>query len=242
MINAGEDALLKAIGLQTRAKCLGDIGKTKEALKDIDIIIDEGIPRYFNESGIYHLRGVFLQRLEMWNEAIKSYKDAVRLVPSNTSQVLLGIASCYAMLNDNIQAREYFKKALEVSPSDKLILYNTAVFESRTGNTKEAIRIFNVLIQLTPDNPYIYFGLGSSLLDLGMYSQAIVEFSKALSIAINSKSDLSDLDRAKTLINRGIAYEKAGDLRSACKDWGAAASLGREKAADSVRKYCNNLR
>jgi len=155
MINTGEDRLLKAIGLKARADCLGDIGKTKEALKDIDTIIVEGIPRYFNESGIYHLRGVLLQRLGMWNEAIKSYKDAVRLVPKNTSQVLLGIASCYSMLNDNIQAREYFQKALEVSPSNKLILYNTAVFESRTGSTKEAIRIFNVLIRLTPDNPYI---------------------------------------------------------------------------------------
>jgi len=72
-----------------------------------------------------------------------------------------------------------------------------------------------------------------------MYSQAIVELSKALSIAKNSKSDLPDLQRATLFINRGIAYEKAGDLRNACKDWGAAASLGKENAADWVRKYCD---
>jgi tetratricopeptide (TPR) repeat protein/S1-C subfamily serine protease len=208
MINAGEDALLKSIGLKIRAECFDDIGKGKEALKDIDTLIAEGIPSQFNESGLYHLRGVILEKLEMWNEAIKSYKDAVRLNPSGDStQSLGGIASSYFNLNDIIQSREYFKKALAVSPSNKLLLYNAAVFEGATGNTKEAIRMFNTLIQLAPDNPFIYLGFGSALSKAGMYPQAIAEFSKALSIAKNSRSKLSGLENQKVTLFDEYMYD-----------------------------------
>lgn len=208
MINTGQDALLKALGLKIRAECFDQVGKGKEAVKDLDTLIAEGIPSGLNKQDVYFVRGTILQKLEMWNEAIQSYKDALKIDPiSKKSYLLQGIAACYSSLNDEIQAREYFKKALAVDPSDNNLLYNAAVFEGMNGNTQEAIRMFNTLIQLAPDNPVIYLGFGSALSKAGMYPQAIAEFSKALSIAKNSRSKLSGLENQKVTLLDEYMYK-----------------------------------
>ena len=75
-----------------------------------------------------------------------------------------------------------------------------------------------------------YFNNGLEKMKNGDFSDAIVDYTKAIKIDPNYVSAYS---------NRGISKENLGDLDGACSDWRKAANLGHTNSKKWVANQCN---
>src|SRR5947209_3372469 len=85
------------------------------------------------------------------------------------------------------------------SPQDML---KDAVAAQQSGNFNEAIRVYRLLLDKYPNIPEIRSNLGAALAGMGRYSEAIVEYKRALQLKPNSQVRL----------NLALAYYKTADL------------------------------
>ena len=78
--------------------------------------------------------------------------------------------------------------------------------------------------------PFVeYFNQGVERMNSGNYQGAIADYTKAIEI---------DPQYANAYVNRGIDRKIINDLKGACLDWRKAAGLGKENAAEWVKKQC----
>ncbi|MBW2646715.1 MAG: tetratricopeptide repeat protein [Deltaproteobacteria bacterium] len=100
---------------------------------------------------------------------------------------------------------------------EKGMLYSTY------GNHKEAIRCFDKVIELFPENSNAYFNQGISYGEMGEYEKAISSLDKALELSPES---------GLYFYGRGRVYLLSGDKEKAIEDFKRAAALGNRDARD----------
>lgn len=112
---------------------------------------------------------------------------------------------------------------------DHNLLAKAFALLGKKGSEQEVIRLSNQVLSTTQSGEaYFYRAYAKS--DLGDNQGAIADYGQVIAIVPQY---------GNAFLSRGIAYENNGDLRSACKDWRAAASLGEKDADDWVKKQCN---
>ena len=151
-------------------------------------------------------------------------------------------------------------------------LHTQANRAANKGHHLEAIRGFTEVIALTPNASLPtaaegYYNRGNSLDEIGLYDEAIEDFTRALAILEstfpssellakihnNRGISLENLDRQEEAIseysaairanphwsspyyNRGLAFERQGDLKKAHEDYKVAAGLGNREASNKLR-------
>lgn len=122
-----------------------------------------------------------------FDRAIDPLKKAVSLDPNFTDAMdHLGIA--FRNLGDLSSAEKWYRRSLEVKPDNVTALLNIALVLSVTQRTDEAIDSIQHAIEVEPNNPETYYGLGQLLHSHQDYSDSIPYAEKALVLYTESKS------------------------------------------------------
>lgn len=144
--------------------------------------------------------------LHLGNEssAIATYKKSIAANPSNDA-AYVSLANIYYSQKDYADAAKSYEKAAKLNPSSTN-LYSLGQGEMANGQYTQALRAFNQVRQMAPDQPYGYFGMGQVYAKQGQYSEAIATFQKAIKINHQYWNAYSEM---------GFAYVDSGQLDKA---------------------------
>ncbi|TSA09932.1 MAG: toll/interleukin-1 receptor domain-containing protein [Deltaproteobacteria bacterium] len=135
-------------------------------------------------------------------------------------------------VNKGVEAKDveqkfiFFAKALELNADHVSALTNRAALYYGKGEYDQALKDYDKLISLKPNDAESYNARGNVYLAKGNYDKAINDFNKAVSL---------DPNLPNTFTNRGNAYYYKKDYELAIKDFSTAISL----KPDSVIAYNN---
>lgn len=101
--------------------------------------------------------------------------------------------------------------------------FDRGMLFSTYGNHKKAIRYFDKVIELSPENSNAYFNQGISYGEIGEYEKAISSLDKALELSP---------ENGLYFYGRGRVYLLSGDKEKAIEDFKRAAALGNRDAQD----------
>ena len=107
-------------------------------------------------------------------------------------------------------------KPLEKWREEPLVRYYSAVDAEERGEFKNAIKVYDAVIRLTPDFADAYINRGDARRELGDFKDAIKDYDTAIR--------LGD-DYAYVYFNRGNAKDDLGDQKGAIKDFDSAIRL-----------------
>ena len=132
-------------------------------------------------------------------EALKAAERAAKLFPQN------GRARCMqaGLLQDLNKPQEAFKVLVDACrdiPDNADCLFDLGAFLSEHGNMPQACDCYKRVYDLNPDYPRIKLLLGSSLIRIQQWPDAIKYLEEAL------KTELNELDRARALNSLGEAH------------------------------------
>ena len=133
--------------------------------------------------------------LGRYEEAIKEFQAIADKITAENPEVKgnTELARLYASIGDTYmrqdklkEAEEYFKKSLEVDPSDHALAYNVAEILFAAGKTDDAIKYYQLAIRIKPDWPKSYAQLGYAYLNKGDTKAAIENLKKFVELAPDS--------------------------------------------------------
>ena len=130
-------------------------------------------------------KGLSLANLGLFDEAIKEYREAIRIKPDFAgAHNNLGIAliSSKGLLDEAIKE---FKEAIRINPEYAEAHNNLGMALNFTGETEvkdEAIKEFKEAIRINPEYAEAHNNLGIALRDKGLLDEAIKEFKEAIRI------------------------------------------------------------
>ena len=116
------------------------------------------------------------------------------------------VSQTYKRNIDNLSATEWFEKGYELVIS---------------GNDTDAVKAFNMTIELNPQDAIAYVYRGYSYGKLGNYQQAIKDTNKAIEL---------NPQYAKAYYSRGFVYGELGNYQQAIKDTNKAIELNPQYA------------
>ena len=93
-------------------------------------------------------------------------------------RALSGLGEVDLMKGDLAKAQDFFKQAVDISPEDEVAAYNVGEVFFSNQQTEEAIRYFELAVQIKKDWPKPYLKLGYAYLNKGDYTKSIEYFSK----------------------------------------------------------------
>ncbi len=107
------------------------------AEKNLKISIDKN-KNYYNSN---HNLGVTLQLKENFNEALDSFKKALKLKPKNIGTIN-HIAECYERVKSFDDAKNYYNKVIEIDPNNKIALKGLSRILIKFGFHKQGLDYF----------------------------------------------------------------------------------------------------
>jgi tetratricopeptide (TPR) repeat protein len=214
-----EAAAFRALGQMRAALALDDMDRTEdaeEAFKKSIAANSEDIQSYISY-------GNMLRGRERFAEAAEMYGKAIALVPQpGTSDWSLyyyrGIS--YERSKDWPKAEADFKRALELSPDQPLVLnYLGYSWVDMGKNLDEAMAMIRKAVELRPNDGFIVDSLGWAHYRLGEYDEAVEELERAIGLRPDDPVINDHL---------GDAYWKAGRRLEAQFQWRHARDFGAE--------------
>jgi tetratricopeptide (TPR) repeat protein len=152
-----------------------------ERLDDSIRILETGLEKIPDSMVILSRLVHFYMRAEEFDKAFQISQRALQMNPHFLEGLII------SGWVKNIQGRwtesiEYFKKALEIEPENKVIQMRYAYALGALGRTDEAIEIYDRLKQGSPENFQIYSDLGIIYHSVGNYEKAEENFRKAVEL------------------------------------------------------------
>jgi len=214
-----ETAPFRALGQMRAALALDDMDRTaeaEEAFKKAIAANPEDIQSYISY-------GNMLRGRERFAEAAEVYAQAIALIPEPSASdwslfYYRGIS--HERSKEWPKAEADFKKALELSPDQPLVLnYLGYSWVDMGMNLDEAMGMIRKAVELRPNDGFIVDSLGWAHYRLGEYDEAVEELERAVGL----RSD-------DPVINDhlGDAYWKAGRTLEAQFQWRHARDFGAE--------------
>jgi tetratricopeptide (TPR) repeat protein len=114
-----------------------------------------------------------------WNEAIASFKQAIKLDPDNDAMGALahfGLCSAYFNLGMYKEAIESGKQAIRIDPDYRGAHAGLGIAYGSLGMHKESIEPFKQAIRIDPDNVAAHTALGIAYYSLGDKSSALEQY------------------------------------------------------------------
>jgi len=127
------------------------------------------------------------------DETFHDYKSD----PQTSLRAFTGLGEIAIKRGDFDKAREYFSKALEISPEDEAVAYNVGEMYFAHQNIDEAIKYYGLSIKIKPDWPQPYYKLGLAYVNKGNYEKAIEALKKFVEL---SPPDSAQAQQAKNII------------------------------------------
>lgn len=151
--------------------------------------------------------GTILRGTGKYAESIAAFQEALRLSPRN-ADAFKGMADTYtAMGGHDTEAVTTYTKALQLRPSDWQFYLWLGNFYLKRQNFPEAMRQYEIVTTMVPDNPKGYVNLGAVLLYQRRYPEAIPWLEKAVSLE----------PTAPAYNNLAICYGEEGNFAKAAE-------------------------
>lgn len=168
-----------------------------------------------NSARAHYGMGLSYDSKYMLNDAIREYKESIRLVPSNPDSLsALGLAY-YKMASENVYNKQFveeafrlYMSALNLDPFHRSARYNLAYFFYEQGDIEAAIKEYNKLIRTDFYDFDAHIGLGLAYFNKRDFEKAISHYRKALDINPYSVAPYNNI---------GIIYVSAGQTNEAFK-------------------------
>jgi tetratricopeptide (TPR) repeat protein len=126
-------------------------------------------------------RGVTLESIERYEEALESYEKGIELSPDE-SLPWRNRGGTLLRLQRYKEALESYEKAIELSPDNSVGWKNRGYALYNIERYEEAILSYREAIKLEPQNLSTYIGLGIIYFRQSSIEQAIQQFNRALKI------------------------------------------------------------
>ena len=166
----------------------------------------------------YFLKGVIYTEMGDSLNAARSFQTATEQ-HSDFAQAYGVLGLLYAGAKNDL-AIEYYSSALNLNPSDTIVMYNLGYYYQQTERYDEAMIEYSKIIELFPNHYDSHFNIGYINYEYGEgkdeLSKAVDYFTRAISIRPKSK---------KAFFNRGAAREALGKYEEAKKDYQSALDI-----------------
>jgi len=170
-----------------------------------------------NSAKAYDYIGQSYVKLGNNNAAIKTYKEAIRIYPTNdTFHKALGDIYLKEELPD--EALEEYEAAVYLNPDDAESQYSLGQSYITAGNLDKARRAFNAVVKISPADAAGYYGLGQVARAEGDLSEAVNQLTK--SIRFNKNFELAHVELGYTYADMG-EMQKANDELTILEDHGS---------------------
>jgi len=169
-------------------------------------ILEQAAERIPDALGVLAPLGHFYMQVGRFEEAYKVSQTMLKL-DSHYFDALTIAGWVYDMEGKWEESSEYFKKALEVEPENKIVRIKYAYSLGALGKFKEALDIYNKLKEESPADFKIYSDLGVIYTSMGNLDLARENLKKAV-----------DLNPSpETYLNYSAILERVGDLKEAIR-------------------------
>ena len=176
-------------------------GQFEEVLLKIRPLIN-----LFSEAVIlYNIQGTVNETLQMYEKAIDSYKQAIKIKP-NCADTYFNLGNAFNSAGDLDAAIDSYKKAIKIKPDDADAFCNMGNALQSRGDLDAAIESYKQALKIKPDLFAAYDSMGSALRDMGEVDAAIDSYKQAIKIKP---------DYANAYSNMGIALKQNGELDAA---------------------------
>ena len=159
----------------------------------------------------YHEAGLSADKAEaeyLFNEAIKSYTEAIELKP-DFPEAYYNCGCVKATLDQHEAAIADYDEALRLTPDDANAYYNRGNSKAALGQYEAALADYEEALRLTPDDATAYVNRGNSKYALDRHEAAIADYDEAISLKP---------DGADAYVNRGVVKRELDDVNGARND------------------------
>lgn len=164
---------------------------------------------------VHNDRGVALERLGRFAEALASYERAVELDPGDAVPCF-NRGNALLALGRVDEALEHYDKAILLAPNHVNAHINRGSALLRLHRYDEALAAYTRAAAVKPDCADAFYNQGVALMDLGRQDEAIDRFDQA--IALQPR-------HADAFTNRGNAFKTLGRLEEALASYTQAIAL-----------------
>ncbi|MBS1717323.1 MAG: tetratricopeptide repeat protein [Armatimonadetes bacterium] len=159
-----------------KSQVLMNLGKTKEALVELDAILNEFPKVAFAQLS----KGIALERLGEFDKALAHYRKAATIVPEVEADCLCGESRILLHNNKPGEAAAKFEKAWKLRPesSDAWVAWVTSA--ERAGDTASVLKAYESYANINDPNGDLLINWGRTLAQNGQQEKALHCFSEAL--------------------------------------------------------------
>ncbi len=168
-----------------------DAKRYEDALVNFDWYIN--YTSNITDEDIYYTKGYCENESGKYNDALSSLAKALKLAP-NMASTNNEMAYAHLRLGNAEDALSYYSTALEINPKSTLASNGIAeVYRTLKKDIPEAIKKYQVTIDIDPKNKTAYYWIGWCYNDLGKYNEAVPILKKAIEIDANYVSAITEL-------------------------------------------------
>ena len=213
--------LTKAIQLNEKDEkshaLLGELmlayAKYKEAIEHFNA----SLKIEYNQAKTHTLMGYAFKQLGQDDNAINCYRNAVNVNPE-FKEGFAQLGDIFGLKKDTI-AVVYYNNALQLDPTDELILYSKAMFYQSIMDWNAALEAYSDLHKVNFTHSNGHYNIGFIHMELGLFDIASNNFADA----IYSNSEFFEAYYA-----RGHCFETLGNIKQAEIDYKRAIEINPE--------------
>ncbi|HOW84647.1 MAG TPA: tetratricopeptide repeat protein [Candidatus Aminicenantes bacterium] len=150
-----------------------------------------------NIGDCYREKGEFDKAIETYNKLIEQAAADATMGKNMGAKGLAAIGLCYLKKDDMAQAQDYFKKSIEMAPQDETLPYNVAEIYFSNSQIDDAIKYFEMAIQIKADWPDPYLRVAYAYLNKGDMAKAIENLEKFIQL----EPETARTEQAKGMLN-----------------------------------------
>jgi tetratricopeptide (TPR) repeat protein len=170
--------------------------------------------KYFETEILLFMRGTSYNEIGKYREAINSLTNSISKLPTSHAYHNRGVV--YINIGEYKLAGQDFSSALELDPSNPIILTNIGHLNILENNLGDALEILTYAIKLDSTNPVTLNNLGNIYFKKTDWDTAIDYYSQSI---------YQDNGYMLAYYNRGAAYHNIGEYNKALQDYLFATTL-----------------
>ena len=184
--------------------------KYKEAIDYFNI----SLKIEYNQAKTHMLMGYAFKQLEQDDNAINCFRNSVNVDPE-FKEAFVQLGQMFHMKGDTT-AVLYYDNALKLDPSDKMTLYNKALFYQSISNWNAALEAYADLHKVDPFHSSGHYNIGFIHMELGLYDVGANNFSDAI---------YGNSEFFEAYYSRGNCFETLGNIAQAESDYKRAIEI-----------------
>lgn len=135
-----------------------------------------------NIGDCYREKGEYDKAIENYNKLIEQAGTDSAMGKNMGAKGLAAIGLCYLKQGKMTEAQDYFKKSIEMAPQDEILPFNVAEICFSNGQIDDAIKYFELAIQIKPDWPDPYLRVAYAYLNKGDSAKAAENLEKFIKL------------------------------------------------------------